>query len=70
VVRHVICEFNGRRLTQGGGGPAALLRQFTDLGFLPAELAGRRAVPVAPETWDLDPAHEHDRLLVHRTALG
>jgi FkbM family methyltransferase len=70
VVRHVVCEFNGERLRDAGSSPADLLARFADLGFRPAELRGRRAVPVDPAGWDLHPDHEHDRLLVHRTVGG
>ncbi len=68
AVRHAIIEVNGRRLTQNGSSPAALVEQLGRLGFLPARLAGRRAVPVPPGSWDLDPASEYDRLFVHRAA--
>jgi FkbM family methyltransferase len=67
-VRHLICEVNGPRLVEGGSSPADLVRQLGDLGFRPARLARGRAVPVPPEGWDLDPAREHDRLFVHRSA--
>jgi FkbM family methyltransferase len=69
-VRHVITEVNGLRLTQNGSSPTALVKQLGDLGFLPAALAGRRAVPVSVHSWDFDPTHEYDRLFVHHTAVG
>lgn len=66
VVRHLICEVNGPRLTEAGSGPRQLLEQLAGLGFRPARLVRDRAVPVV-EDWDLDPAHEYDRLFVHET---
>jgi hypothetical protein len=68
VVRHLVLEINGPRLVAGGSSPSALVAQLEGLGFSPAKLSGGRAVPVVVETWDLDPAHEHDRFFVHRSA--
>jgi FkbM family methyltransferase len=65
VVRHLIVEVNGPRLTDGGSSPAKLVDQLAALGFVPAVLAGGRARPVSGRGFDLDPAHEHDRLFVH-----
>jgi len=69
AVRHLMVEVNGPRLTEGGSSPAGLVAQLAGLGFSPAKLSGGRAVPVAAERWDLDPAHEYDRLFVHEAAL-
>lgn len=66
VVRHLVVEVNGPRLTEGGSSPAMLVEQLAELGFQPARLSGGRAVPVPASQWDLDPAHEYDRLFVHR----
>lgn len=70
AVRHLIVEVNGPRLTEAGSGPLELVARLGELGFRPAVLSGRRAVPVAAESWDLDPAHEYDRLFVHQGVLG
>jgi FkbM family methyltransferase len=67
VVRHLIIEVNGPRLTEGGSSPEKLVEQLVGLGFLPARRAGRRAVPVPIDRWDLDPDHEYDRLFIHRS---
>lgn len=67
VIKHLIVEVNGPRLTESGSSPARLVAQLAELGFLPAKLSGRRAIPVSADTWDLDPAHEHDRLFTHRS---
>ncbi len=67
VIKHLIVEVNGPRLTEGGSSPARLVAQLAKLGFLPAKLSGRRAIPVSADTWDLDPAHEYDRLFRHRS---
>jgi FkbM family methyltransferase len=66
LVRHLIVEVNGPRLTEGGSSPVKLVEQLAGLGFQPARLANRRAVPVPASRWDLDPAHEYDRLFVHQ----
>ncbi|HKG90846.1 MAG TPA: FkbM family methyltransferase [Gemmatimonadaceae bacterium] len=68
VVRHVVVEVNGPRLTEGGSSPARLFAQLDSYGFAPARLAGRRAVPVPPESLDTAPGSEYDRLFVHRSA--
>jgi hypothetical protein len=69
LVRHLICEVNGPRLTEAGSSPTALVRLLNGLGFEPARLRRGRAVPARVTGWDLDPAHEYDRLFVHRSAL-
>ena len=69
VVRHMIVEVNGLRLTQAGSSPLGLVTQLEGLGFRPAILSGRRAVPVSFERWDTDPGHEYDRLFIHKTAI-
>jgi hypothetical protein len=69
VVRHLIVEVNGPRLTECGSSPAGLVEQLDGLGFSPARLSGSRAVAVSAAQWDLDPTHEYDRLFVHRAAL-
>lgn len=67
VVRHIMVEVNGPRLVEGGSSPRALVEQLADLGFAPARLGAGRAVPVPPESLDLAPEHEYDRLFVHRS---
>jgi FkbM family methyltransferase len=66
VVRHLVVEVNGPRLTEGGSSPAIFVEQLAALGFAPARLSGGHAIPVPISQWDLDPAHEHDRLFVHQ----
>ena len=68
VVRHLVVEVNGPRLAEGGSSPARLVEQLAELGFAPARLAGRRAVPIPADRWDLHPDREYDRLFVHRSA--
>jgi FkbM family methyltransferase len=70
VVRHLMLEINGPYLTELGSSPRALVDQLAELGFVPARLSGRRAIAARAERWDLDPAHAHDRLFVHRSALS
>lgn len=69
VVRHMIVEVNGPRLTEAGSSPLGLVTQLEGLGFRAAILSGRRAVPVSVESWDMDPGHEYDRLFIHKTAF-
>lgn len=69
VVRHLIVEINGPRLTEGDSSPALLVEQLDELGFLPAKLSGPRAIPISADQWDLNPKHEYDRLFVHQSAL-
>jgi len=69
LVRHIITEINGGRLSEAGSSPAQLVVQLKELGFLPARLSSRRAIPVSTHKWDLHPEHEYDRLFVHETAL-
>ena len=69
VVKHLIVEVNGRRLTEGGSSPSQLVEQLAALGFVPAQLSGKRAIPVSADKWDLHPAHEYDRLFVHKSVL-
>jgi FkbM family methyltransferase len=68
IVRHVMIEINGPRLTEGGSSPATLASTLDTLGFVPASIAAGRAVPEAWSSLDVDPAHEADYLFVHRTA--
>jgi FkbM family methyltransferase len=69
LVRHVMIEINGPRLTEGGSSPAAFFATLDQLGFVPAVLAGGRAAPRAWAALDTDPTHEKDCLFVHRTVL-
>ena len=69
VVRHLMIEINGPRLVEAGSSPALLIHKLTSLGFAPADLVHGRALPVPPESLDLDPMHEADQLFVHRAAL-
>lgn len=68
AVRHLMIEINGPRLVEAGSSPARLVDDLRALGFEPARLAHGRAVPIPHAQVDLDPAHEWDRLFVHRTA--
>ena len=68
VVRHLMIEINGPRLLEAGSSPAALIDQLGALGFEPARLSHEKAMPVARTNLDLNPAHEWDRLFVHRAA--
>jgi FkbM family methyltransferase len=70
AVRHLIVEVNGPRLTEAGSSPHGLVTQLHALGFRPAKLWRGRAVAVPVESWDLDPAHEYDRLFIHQTVDG
>lgn len=65
VVKHLIVEVNGPRLSEAGSNPAKLVDQLSSLGFIPAQLSGKRAVPVPINKWDLHPDHEYDRLFMH-----
>lgn len=65
MVKYLIVEVNGPRLTEGGSSPARLIEQLAGVGFVPARLVGKRAVPVSADRWDLDPLHEYDRLFMH-----
>lgn len=67
VVKHLIIEVNGPRLTEGGSSPAKLFAQLAELGFAPASLRGGRARTVSTKNWDFDPAHEYDRLFIHES---
>ena len=69
IVRHAMIEVNGPRLTEAGSGPGALAQTLDRLGFMPASLAGGRAMPRSWSTFDIDPTHETDCLFVHRRAL-
>lgn len=70
VVRHAMIEVNGPRLTEGGSSPELLARTLDSMGFLPAVLSSGRVAPQAWSSMDVDPAHETDRLFVHRIALS
>lgn len=70
VVRHAMIEINGPRLSEAGGGPGALAQTLERLGFVPASLAGDRAVPRSWNGFDTDPTHETDCLFVHRKAMS
>jgi FkbM family methyltransferase len=70
VVRHAMIEVNGPRLTEGGGGPAALGQRLERLGFVPASIVLGRVIAQPWTTFDVDPAHETDRLFVHQKALA
>jgi FkbM family methyltransferase len=67
VVKHLIVEVNGPRLTEGGSSPLKLFSQLAKLGFAPARLAGGQARPVSAKNWDFDSAHEYDRLFIHES---
>jgi hypothetical protein len=67
IVKHLIVEVNGPRLSEGGSSPEKLIAQLAGLGFLPARIVGKRVVTISADRWDLDPAHEYDRLFVHNS---
>jgi FkbM family methyltransferase len=67
VVRHMMVEINGPRLTEGGSSPVAFFATLEGLGFQPGALAGGRVVRRDWSTLDTDPAHEEDCLFVHRS---
>ncbi len=70
VVRHMMIEINGPRLTEGGSSPASLVSTLDSLGFVSASAAAARAIPQPWGGLDVDPAHEADCLFVHRNALS
>jgi hypothetical protein len=63
-------EINGPRLTEAGSGPGPLAETLDRLGFLPAALTRRQAIPRSWSTFDIDPTHESDCLFIHRTAVA
>jgi len=69
VVRHMMIEINGPRLTEGGCSPAAFFALLERLGFVPGVLSGSRVVRREWAVLDPDPAHEEDCLFVHTSVV-
>ncbi len=67
VIRHLITEVNGYRLTQNGVTPRQYFDQIESLGFRHARLSHGRAVPSPVKAQDLDPNGESDLLFVHQS---
>jgi FkbM family methyltransferase len=67
VVRHLMVEVNGPRLTEGGSSPSAFFATLARLGFRPGALSGDRVVARDWSTLDANPEHEEDCLFVHRS---
>jgi FkbM family methyltransferase len=67
VVKHLLCEVNGKYLVRKGTSPMGLISQLNELGFQYAQVKHGRAVTETPPT--LGPGDEVDALFVHRTAL-
>jgi FkbM family methyltransferase len=67
VVRHLVCEINGKYLVRQGSSPMDLLKQIESLGFVFGKLDGGLVVP-APRP-ALTAADEIDGLFVHRSVL-
>ncbi|HEU5117023.1 MAG TPA: FkbM family methyltransferase [Isosphaeraceae bacterium] len=67
VIRHLITEVNGYRLTHNGVTPRQYFDQIESLGFRHARLSHGRAVPSPVKEQDLDPNGESDLLFVHQS---
>ena len=68
VVRHLLCEINGRYLVREGTSPMGLIEQLNELGFVFGKLSHGRVVPTPPPP--LDPSDEIDGLFIHKTHLA
>jgi FkbM family methyltransferase len=68
VVRHLLCEINGKYLVRQGTSPMGLIDQLQELGFRFGKLAQGRVVPTAAPK--LEASDEIDGLFIHQTALS